>query len=123
MRSAICSSSRSAASTETSETRAWLASSCSRAVRSASRRLALGEPSAVGLDGGLELGEPGRELGLLGPGGGATLLGGAPGGGQLEVAGGGEVQLELPDLRPERLVLLGLARLAVEAVQLLAQLG
>ncbi len=54
---------------------------------------------------------------------GVPLLGGAAGGGQLQVAGGGQRGAPARGSGPsERLVLLGLAGLAVQRVELLAQL-
>jgi hypothetical protein len=84
--------------------------------------LALGGAGAVALEQPVELGEARRQLDLLGLERGVPLLGGAPRGGELEVADRGGAEVELADARAERLVLLGLARLAVQRLELLAEL-
>jgi hypothetical protein len=84
--------------------------------------LHLAEAQPLGLDGGLQLGEPRRELLPLGVEQRLLLLGGAPQRRDLEVTARAVRELELADLRLHRLVLLRLARLPVQALQLLAEL-
>ena len=85
--------------------------------------LPLGEQRPVGLQRLVDLGQARRDLGLVGAGGGVAILRLPPSHGELQPAGGAHVQLELADLGLQRPVLLGLARLPVERVELLAQLG
>src|SRR6266536_3263933 len=82
--------------------------------------LDLAQAHALGVNRPVHLAEAGRDLLRLRVERGLLLLRGAPDRGELEVAARRLRQLELADLRAQRLVLLGLARLPVEALELLA---
>lgn len=99
-----------------------LASSCSLAERLLKAGLALQVQGAIALQVRVELGEAQGDLGLLLAQDGLALLGGPSQGRELQEAGGGGAQLELPYLGAQGLVLLGLAGLPVEGLELLSQL-